>query len=336
MFSDTISNHDTHENRIENVQIAPQQNENSESMLSGGSPIKNVLLNHLNDDAKNDEFGQNENDFQFTFNGQFDGLFKDQHNDVNEEAEPHRFGHKDEEPQSLLPPNALQKVNLVMTANQNGDNPSAQVKMTAIPLIVDNDQLQSENIRSCTITAKDDQCEVYIADDFDYDIRIENIGESMAEINLFTVDLPTNGNELPPANNMELMTELPVTTELPLPINEQLQNAAPPPVNDINPACPLVVIGVILSIIIVSLMALLTILKIKKSRRRRLAARQQAFVDDNGEILISETTFSDAVRSTYTKLKGTPSKAKKEKKEEFTTVHMTMDDQLKYDVFAVV
>jgi len=303
MFSDVIPSHQ----RMENVTIAPQQLENTEVMMVGGTPIKNILLNHLNDDNAMENNPQ-KSMMSLEFNSIFDELMKNQNEETMSSSQHGQFGHMNEEPQSLLPP--IKSVNLVMNANQNQDAPLSNVKMTAIPLINDNDQLQRDNTKTCTISPDNQQCKMYISDQFDYTIQVENIGDEMAQINLFTVNVPTNEFSLNPS------PELPIDMQLE-------QNAVKVHSSSTAWTSPGVIIGIIIFVIGISVVAFDVILR----REKRRIQRQRAAAHHHNHAI-------EGRKVTYRQLKS--SSKESNDNNQYTSVHISLDDQLKYDVFAVV
>lgn len=79
------------------------------------------------------------------------------------------------------------KVNVVVTMKQRALN--ARVRVDFIPLIYDDDELQHQEIKECIVDRQHAyKCSMFVREDFDYDIRISNIGSEIAEVELYATN----------------------------------------------------------------------------------------------------------------------------------------------------
>eukprot|EP01083_Nonionella_stella_P106723 308272_1 len=178
-----------------------------------------------------------------------------------------------------------------MELNGAEDNSLQQIKMRAIPLILHDNRLKQDNTKECvldTTSADTQECSVYVNGEFDYDIRIENIGQTMADINVYTVELPTN--QLAPVNLIEYDGPCPYLTEI---YGYDTDVPPPPP----RPNQRAMASMIVTAIITISLIALFMIRRI--SKRRRQADAHSAYVDSDGEIIVEERCDGGGV---YTKM----------------------------------
>ena len=85
------------------------------------------------------------------------------------------------------------KVNVVMKVKEGK---GVRVRLNLIPLIYDDEELRAKEMKECIVDRHHvNGCSVYVRSDLDYDVRVENIGDVMADFELFAVDVPMNGME---------------------------------------------------------------------------------------------------------------------------------------------
>lgn len=104
------------------------------------------------------------------------------------------------------------KVNLVITSNSGlVDNDKRRIRVSVMPLVGDDTAVQRSNTQECVIDDSNaEQCSVYVRNAFDYDVRLQNMGEATADLKLLTVDIPEN----PLSVDFELVSQMETDQEL--------------------------------------------------------------------------------------------------------------------------